>query len=155
MKKKSENLVEEFEKLSEEHYEFLLFGWKLAEGLRNDVEVKRLKAYADWFFEQYLLPHFEIEKKYIFPILGLQNVRVKRALANHRRLERLIKDNKNIYRSLNLIEEEIGRFIRFEERVLLKQIQEQATKKELKDIEAAHQKINFKTEKWKDKFWES
>ncbi len=155
MKKKSKKLVEELEKVSEEHYEFLLFGWKLAEGLRNDIEIKRLKAYADWFFEQYILPHFNIEKEYVFPILGLENVRVKRALANHRRLKRLIKEEEDIYRSLNLIEEEIGRFIRFEERVLLKQIQEKATPEELKKIETAHQEINSKTEEWEDKFWES
>jgi len=152
---KPKKLVEELEKVSEEHYEVLLFGWKLAEGLRNNIETKRLKAYADWFFEHYLLPHFNIEKEYIFPVLGLDNVRIKRALANHRRLKRLIKEEEDIYRSLNLIEEEIGRFIRFEERVLLKQIQEKATPAELKKIEEKHQKINLAEKEWKDPFWES
>src|SRR5699024_6216420 len=99
--------------VSEAHYEALFFGWKIAEGLRNGVSVKRLKAYADWFMEVYLKPHLEFEQNNVFPILGLNNVRVKRALANHRRLKRLFYADKNIYRSLNRIEDEIGRFVRF------------------------------------------
>lgn len=146
---------EEFESVNEEHYTVLMFGWKLAEGLRNNVETERLKAYADWFYQQYLLPHFTLEQEYIFPIMGLENVRVKRALANHRRLKRLFEGEQNVRRSLNLIEEEVGRFVRFEERVLLKQIQEKASDKQLEEIEKLHEQLNISDEEWEDKFWET
>ncbi|HLS31624.1 MAG TPA: hypothetical protein VK021_12265 [Flavobacteriaceae bacterium] len=146
---------EQFESISEEHYKVLMFGWKLAEGLRNNVETKRLKAYADWFYQQYLLPHFKLEQEHVFPIMGLKNVRVKRALANHRRLQRLFEDQENIRRSLNLIEEEIGRFIRFEERVLLKQIQEKASEKQLQEINDFHEQLAISDQDWEDEFWES
>lgn len=75
--------------LIEEHDEVILLCERIREGLQNKTEEKRIKNYIDWFKECYLDPHFEIEKKYIFPILGNTNVRVKRALANHRRLNRL------------------------------------------------------------------
>lgn len=146
---------EQFESVSEEHYKVLMFGWKLAEGLRNNVETERLKAYADWFYHQYLLPHFNMEQDHIFPIMGLENVRVKRALANHRRLQRLFEDQQNIRRSLNLIEEEIGRFIRFEERVLMKQIEEKASVEQLQEIKDLHEQLSISDEGWEDKFWES
>lgn len=151
---KNRKSQEELEKVSEEHYDLLMFGWKLAEGLRNDVSIDRLKAYADWFYQNYLLPHIHIEKEYIFPILGLDNVRVKRALANHRRLIRLFEDSENVYRSLNLIEEEIGRFVRFEERVLMKQIKKSASLEQLEEIKNRHQELDFSEDEWKDKFWE-
>lgn len=151
---KPEKTPKELEQVSEEHYDALMFGWKMAEGLRKGIETERLKAYADWFLENYLLPHFKIEERYIFPILGLDNVRVKRALANHRRLKRLFNDTKNVYRSLNRIEEEIGRFIRFEERVLLKQIQEKATPEQLEEIKQKHDEIKLPEDHWKDRFWE-
>lgn len=142
------------ESVSEEHFEALFFGWKISEGLRNDVETSRLKAYADWFQKNYLKPHFEIEKKYVFPVLGMNNVRIKKALANHRRLMRLFNDTENVYRSLNSIEEEIGRYIRFEERVLYPQIQAEATDEKLQEIKKHHDEVVFSDEKWDDRFWE-
>lgn len=151
----SPNYPKALESVSEEHFEALFFGWKIAEGLRNNVSTKRLKAYADWFWDNYLEPHIAIEKAYIFPILGLKNVRVKRALANHRRLSRLFHDTKDIYVSLNRIEEEIGSFIRFEERVLLKQIQERATPDQLRKIKEMHDQLKLPEDHWKDKFWET
>lgn len=149
-----EKRPKELEQVSDEHYDALFFGWKIAEGLRNNIETDRLKAYADWFMKHYLIPHIKVEEKYIFPILGINNVRVKRALANHRRLKRLFSDTKNVYRSLNRIEEEIGQYIRFEERVLLKQIQEKATPEELEEIRKQHDKIKLPDDSWEDRFWE-
>ncbi len=143
------------ESVSEEHYDALYFGWKIAEGLRNGIETKRMKAYADWFWDRYLKHHIEIEKNYIFPIIGLDNFRVRRVLANHRRLERLFKDTKNVYRSLNRIEEEIGSYIRFEERVLLKEIEAKATAEQLQRIKKQHDEIKLSDDHWEDKFWES
>ncbi len=143
-----------FESVSDEHYDVLLFGWKIAEGLRNKIATDRIKAYADWFWTNYLVPHIAVEKEYIFPILGLKNVRVKRALANHRRLERLFNDTKDVYVSLNRIEEEIGSFIRFEERVLLPQIQERATTVQLEEIKEKHNQLKLPEDHWDDKFWD-
>jgi len=140
---------------SEEHFDALFFGWKMAEGLRSGIATKRLKAYADWFLKTYLIPHFEIEKKYVFPILGKNNVRVKKALANHRRLLRLFKNTDEVFRSLNRIEDEIGRYIRFEERVLYEQIQEKASPQQLKKIKEQHDKLKISDEEWEDRFWES
>jgi hypothetical protein len=139
--------------VSDEHYDILFFGWKISEGLSNDIEINRLKAYANWFKENYVDPHFEIEKKYVFPILGLKNVRVKRAMANHRRLIRLLNEPKDVNRALNRIEEEIGRYIRFEERILYKEIEKIATPQQLQDIEEYHKSVKMPREDWKDEFW--
>lgn len=143
------------EPVSDEHYDILFFGWKISEGLRNEVKIDRIKAYANWFKEVYIDPHFQIEKELVFPILGLQNVRVKRAMANHRRLVRLLNDKKNVVRSLNRVEEEIGRYIRFEERILYKEIQKIATPQQLQKIEEHHKSLELPKETWEDEFWKT
>lgn len=141
------------EQVSEEHYELLFFGWKLREGLQNGIDPKRIKAYANWFNTTYLTPHFEIEKKYVFPILGFQNVRIKKALANHRRLMRLFNETNDIVRAINRIEDEIGRFIRFEERILYPEIQSIANSEQLKKIKNHHDSLLLSDNEWEDQFW--
>lgn len=140
--------------LSEEHNEVLLLSYRIGAGLRQNVDGKRIKKYVDWFKTEYLDPHFALENKYIFPILGERNVRMKRALANHRRLNRLFDETSNLNIVLNKIEEELGSFIRFEERILYNEIQKVATREELLMIENVHHEIDFVEGVWEDKFWE-
>lgn len=143
------------EPVSTEHYLLLSLSWKIRESLKNNIEPVRIKSYIDWIREHYLEPHFAMEEQYIFPVLGNQNVRVKKALANHRRIRRLFDDTTELFRSLNRLEEELGRYIRFEERTLYNEIQKVATKKQLAEIEKHHQNLKFSDEDWEDKFWVS
>jgi iron-sulfur cluster repair protein YtfE (RIC family) len=138
---------------SREHHQGLLLGWKIRKGLNNGTSVERIKKYTDWFFEKYLVPHFEDEEKYIFPILGEEHELIKKALSEHRRLTRLFGDETDIEKALHHIEEELERHIRFEERELFMLIQEKATPNELKKIDELHEELNF-VENTEDIFWE-
>lgn len=111
-----------------------------------------MKIYSDWFFKNHVLPHFKIEEKYLFPVLGEDHDMVKRALAEHRRLERLFRDEKDSVRSLNLIEEELELHVRFEERELFNEIQRQANPQQLEVILEVHKDERFQ-ENTKDEFW--
>src|SRR5690606_2395597 len=95
--------------LSREHHHTLLLCWKIRKGFSKGVAPERMKRYADWFFEAHVLPHFRIEEEYLFPVLGNEDEMVKRALAEHRRLERLFREEKEIVKALNHIEEELER----------------------------------------------
>jgi len=139
--------------LIEEHNEVILLCERIREGLRNKIENKRIKNYIDWFKINYLDPHFEIEKKYIFPILGNNNVRVKRALANHRRLNRLFEETSELNTALNKIEEELSSYIGFEERILYNEIRTIASPKQLEEIEKSHHQLEFNDDGWEDRFW--
>lgn len=141
--------------LIEEHNEVILLCERIRFGLKNDIEPQRIKNYVDWFKEKYLDPHFEIEKEYIFPILGINNVRVRRALANHRRLNRLFAETTGLNKILNKVEEELSTYIGFEERVLYNEIREIASQQQWEEIEKSHQQLDFSEEIWKDRFWES
>jgi iron-sulfur cluster repair protein YtfE (RIC family) len=155
MKKKKPRQQVAFIPLIEEHDEVILLCERIREGLQHKIEDKRIKKYIDWFKTNYLDPHFEIEKNYIFPILGNTNVRVKRALANHRRLTRLFEETTELNKVLNKIEEELSSYIGFEERVLYSEIRAIATPGQWEEIEKSHQQLEFNDNEWKDRFWNS
>lgn len=139
--------------LSGEHHQGLLLSWKIRTGLLNDVETQRIKKYADWFFENFLLHHFDLEEKYIFPILGKNHESVRRALREHGRLRRLFKAVDRVRHNLSLIEEELVNHIRFEERVLFNEVQDVANEAQLKLLEELHVRTPG-SDNWNDKFWE-
>jgi len=138
--------------LSREHHHGLLLSWKIRTGFSKNIEIERIKTYADWFFNNELIPHFELEEAHIFPILKADNELVKRALAEHRRLKRLFNDEKDIERSLHKIEEELEQHIRFEERILFPEIQKTATEAQLALIEEIHHEEGF-VDNVSDEFW--
>ena len=138
--------------LSREHHHGLLLSWKIRRGFTRGVEPKRMKKYADWFFKTHLKTHFKMEEKYLFPLLGMGHEGVKKAMAEHRRIERLFKDNTDMERSLTLIEETLENHIRFEERTLFNEIQEKASAQEFALLEKRIHEIEFE-DNLSDEFW--
>lgn len=138
--------------LSRDHHHSLLLCWKIRTGFSKDVAAERIKRYTDWFFEHHISPHFEMEEKHLFPILGNSNELVKKAMAEHRRLGRLFNDTDDIPKSLSLIEEELEKHIRFEERVLFNEIQRAASEEQLKTISKLHSDEKFR-DNTDDEFW--
>jgi len=138
--------------LSREHHHGLLLSWKIRAGFSKNIEPKRIKVYADWFFETHLIPHFEMEEAHIFTILNEDSDLIKKALADHRRLKRLFTESDDEAKALSKIEEELDKHIRFEERVLFPEIQKAATEAQLALIEAIHQDDDF-IDKLDDEFW--
>jgi iron-sulfur cluster repair protein YtfE (RIC family) len=138
--------------LSREHHHGLLLCWKIRTGLKKDVAIDRIKKYSDWFFTNSLSAHFNIEEEFIFPLLGNDHKLVKKALTDHRRLKRLFHNTTHIKKSLSLLEEELEKHIRFEERILFPAIEKVVTEKELTLIMEIHAENNT-YEDWGDEFW--
>lgn len=139
--------------LSREHHNGLQLSWKIRTGLKKDIEISRITKYVDWFYKTHLLPHFEIEEKYIFPILGKDNDLIKKAISEHREIKRLAGTEAELYKNLNPLAEILENHIRFEERVLFNEIQSVATSEQLQQIEFHHSGIGF-TDNLTDAFWE-
>lgn len=123
--------------LSRDHHHGLLLCWKIRQGFKKDIDPIRIKKYCDWFWEACLKLHFETEEKDVFPILPSKNENVKKALTEHRRISRLFESKSDLAKTLNAIEEELEKHIRFEERVLFNEIQQAATNEQLAAIEIA------------------
>lgn len=79
---------------------------------------------------------------------------MRKALANHRRIKRLLSCGCENEKVLNLLEEEFGTYIRFEERVLYNEIRRVVNPEKLEEIEKHHDRIEIPVDAWKDPFWE-
>lgn len=146
--------IDALQPLSHDHHHGLLLSWKIRTGFKKGIDPARIKKYADWVFTEQLLPHFEIEEEYVFPVLGEHNDLAKRALAEHRKLKRLFLSKIDIAKNLVLIEEKLESHIRFEERVLFNEVQQVASTEELNRIASVHTpSAGLADEKWKDEFW--
>ncbi len=149
--KRSEFLI----RMSHDHHDGLLLCWKIRSGIQKKIETERIKKYVDWFFENQLMPHFEMEEADVFPVLGNDHELVKKALSEHRRLIRLFQKQDDVLKTLSLFEEELESHIRFEERVLFNEIQQVASEAQQQEIlikHAEHDKIACDV--WPDPFWE-
>ena len=138
--------------ISREHHHGLLLSWKIRQGISKKVDPLRIKKYVDWFFENHLIPHFEFEEKHIFTILDPKHELVVKALSEHRRLQRLATDEKNVGNSLSLFEEELEQHIRFEERILFTEVQQHATAEHWEELEKQHHDESF-VDNTSDEFW--
>ncbi|MDP2089641.1 MAG: hemerythrin domain-containing protein [Flavobacteriaceae bacterium] len=153
MKQNPQKRDKALQPLSRDHHHGLLLCWKIREGFKRNIEVNRIKLYIDWFYKEHLLPHFEVEEKYVFTILGNENELTNRAIAEHRRLKRLFESSTEIQGNLSLIEEELESHIRFEERILFSEIQNIATDEQLSEIQINHSDTKF-ADNLTDPFWE-
>lgn len=129
--------------LTDEHHHSLLLCAKIRDGIKQNVELYRIKRYTDWFYKEYIDKHFTEEEKIIFPVLGDDNKMVKKAKAEHRRLRRLFENTGNIAKSLAKLEEELENHIRYEERVLLNEIKKTALPEQLELIAVLHKNYEF------------
>src|SRR5690554_3738345 len=91
---------EALQPVSREHHFGLLLGWKIQKAASKNVAPERVFEYLKFAFETELLPHFQLEEKAVFPVLGEQDPLVKQALDEHQKIEALItkgeKSNKTL-----------------------------------------------------------
>lgn len=137
---------------SRDHHQALLLCWKIKVGLSKGIAVDRIKLYVNWFYENHILKHFQLEEKYMFPVLGNKHPLVIQALEEHKLLLALFKDTSDVKKSLSELHVKLKEHIRFEERILFNEIQNVATNEQLEIIEKFH--INHKfADNFNDIFW--
>jgi iron-sulfur cluster repair protein YtfE (RIC family) len=139
--------------LSREHHHGLLLCWKIKTGFSKGVSITRMKLYLDWFFKNHLQPHFDIEEKYIFPILGNENILIKQAIEEHKLITALFCNTSQIEISIKQIQVDLEKHIRFEERVLFNEIQKATSPENIDFIDKLHSGEKFR-ENTTDVFWE-
>ncbi|MFT3794845.1 hemerythrin domain-containing protein [Flavobacterium sp.] len=138
--------------LAENHSEGVVFCQRLRKGLLNGVEIRRLKAYSDWFVENHLRQLFALEEMHLYPILDGNDKSMKRALAGHRRLLRLATNSSNPLKSLSLLEEELMLHFRFETLVLWPKMNSVSVALSINATNAILYGIDAWTD-YDDKFW--
>lgn len=138
--------------LSREHHQGLLLCWKIGKGFEKSIEPERMKAYLEWFWENHLQLHFEIEEKYVFPVLGGDHNLVRQALEEHEHLEYLFNSKDDLTENLKMIRKDLESHIRFEERILFNEIQKKASEKDYRKLQEHHDR-EISCGLWHDEFW--
>ncbi len=138
--------------LSREHHHTLVLVWKIRKAIREHVELDRVDQYVSWFYQEHVIPHFEMEEKYIFPVLGDQHELIVRALDEHKELKGYFDAKDKDGMALTYLADLLEKHIRFEERTLFNVVQELATEQQLKTISDKHGSDMFKDNE-SDPFW--
>ncbi|WP_052250095.1 hypothetical protein [Flavobacterium sp. KMS] len=122
-------------------------------GIRRKIDPKRIKNYADWYYINQLVPHFQIEKEHIFPNLGTENVFVHKVLIQHRRLAKHFIKKNEVEKSLSRIEDDLETLIRFEEKNIFNAIRNNFPSYQilLNEEVLSHE---FNNKEWDDIFWQ-
>jgi hypothetical protein len=146
------NLEKLLTSLHRDHQQSLELCWAIREGIRQKIDPERIKNYADWYYSNELVPHFEIECNYIFPILGMENELIKKALALHRRLKKHFTKTMEIEKSLSRIEEDLEILIRLEEKHIFTSIKNKLPSNQIiVSLKVFSRELNNK--EWDDLFW--
>lgn len=142
----------ELQDWSREHHHTLLLCWKIKTGLAKSIPFQRIKVYADWYYQTYLLPHFETEENNLLPILGAHHPYFQQTLDEHRELRKLFEQKSNLENTLKELSLLLEKHVRFEERELFNSIQETASPYQLAQLASTHQVIPF-VDNESDPFW--
>ncbi|NBC56805.1 MAG: hemerythrin domain-containing protein [Bacteroidetes bacterium] len=144
---------EALKNLSREHHDGLVFALRLQKGISKKADLKALEAYTDWFWKNYLHPHFQLEEQHLFPMCVESNDLVLKAKAQHGDIKSLIDTQPKTYQVLKSLYQHIQAHIRFEERVFFMRIQDQLSEEDLAKFHKIHSKQS-ECGLWLDRFWD-
>ncbi|MFT3903482.1 MAG: hemerythrin domain-containing protein [Niabella sp.] len=152
--KRNENIIP----LSRDHHDGLLFCWKIRQGIKLDVELTRIQAYARYFWEQHLRQHFYEEENILFKYQDDEFT--QRAMKEHTEIKELIETitNANIEkRSLQHLADLVDKHIRYEERELFPHLESTLTAEQLTEVGAQLQLLHAvgHHDDFTDTFWQA
>ncbi|HYM92753.1 MAG TPA: hemerythrin domain-containing protein [Chitinophagaceae bacterium] len=146
--------------LSREHHEGLLFAWKIQQGLINGADIKRMREYTLWYWQQHIKPHFYQEEKILQPYLSAENKLLQRMKKEHEKIRELVlnvdKDADNP--DLITLAKVVNDHIRFEERELFAYLEQILSRDQLDAIFTKLEEYPVSSNhpsaaRWKDEFW--
>jgi hypothetical protein len=137
--------------LSRDHHDGLLLCWKIREGFRKKIELKRIWEYVLHVYQKALQPHFQIEENHIFPLLPADHPLLIQAQLDHDELRRLFNTKNDPQTALPKIEKKLSAHIRFEEREMFQELQKLVPEKQLIEISRRHNGKH--KDNWNDSFW--
>lgn len=142
---------------SHEHHFELLLVWKIRQGIKKNISAKRISDYVKHIHLGTLEKHFKDEELLLFRILPEQDELRKRAVSEHagiRSLLNRVAGTEVDYTILQELADTLEAHIRFEERILYNELQQQLSEKNLQSLSARTTAQNGSAdEEWSDPFW--
>lgn len=136
-----------------DHHHGLVFCSRLKRGIAKNIAPERLKNYINWFWNTELKEHFEMEEKYLIPILGIPQEQIQQTLNEHTELKTLFHQENYTVQTFEKIVQLLESHIRFEENTLFNSVENYAQAHQIEQIQQEYPK---KTEiaQWNDPFWQ-
>jgi hemerythrin-like domain-containing protein len=138
--------------LSREHHDGLVFALRIKKGVAKKASLKDLEAYSNWFWEEYLQSHFQLEEEHLFPLLSEENSLVVKAIRQHQELALLFNLPSKTHSDYTEMQLLLNKHIRFEERELFNLMQEVLPEATLKEFEKLHTEQHL-CSIWDTEFW--
>lgn len=152
--RKPQSRSEQLAPLSREHYEGLLFAWRIREGLKKNVSLLVIKEFMSWFWSNHLQEHFDSEEKFLLIQLPSNDILGLRMQQEHNAMrEYIFKIESLALSEINAFVVLLHDHIRFEERELFPHIERIIPKEGLDDIFRQIDKNAHPPSEWKDQFW--
>ena len=155
MKPKPIKRNEHIAKLSRDHHASLMFCWKLRQGIKRDVETKRMQDYISYFLVQHFEPHFQEEEDILFA--PLRDEKVQKAIDDHVIIKKQVmdiihSDAEDLKPDLTSLADRVDAHVRYEERILFPHMEKVLTEKQLENIgkQISHEAIK---DNYEDEFW--
>jgi hemerythrin-like domain-containing protein len=138
--------------LSREHHVGLIFALRLQKGVAKSADLQSMEEYTTWFWENHLLPHFQLEEEHLFPMLKGEYELERKAIAQHKDLRVLFQIQQKTHSDFKRIYELLQKHIRLEERELFNLIQSTLSEQQLAVYEKTH-KYQQSCAMWQKPFW--
>lgn len=148
--KRNENLVP----LSRDHHFGLLCSWKIREGVRKNITYDRIKKYINYFWQESLSKHFEIEDT-VLPEPENESLQLQMQ-KEHSEIKKLINtvNQSQNPRLLGDFADALRNHIRFEERMYFPHLEEYLSDEKMNEIGNQLNQIHQKEEdSYDDEFW--
>lgn len=148
--KRNENLVP----LSRDHHFGLLCSWKIRQGIKKNVSYDRIKKYINYYWQENLSRHFEIEDL-VLPETE-NNILQIQMEKEHIEIRKLINtmNQTNDIRILGDFANALSNHIRFEERMYFPHLEEYLSDEKMNEIGHQLNQIHQKEEdSYDDEFW--
>lgn len=142
--------------LSHEHYDGLLFVWRIRQGVKRGASTQIMNEFIKWFWDNHLRSHFENEEKVLVSYLPGDDELVKRMIQEHAAIRELIPENKNLaLAQISLLARQLHDHIRYEERDLFPYIENKLSIAQLDEISAKLDHERSCASEWKNEFWKN
>jgi len=151
--KRSQHLI----LLSREHHAGLQCSWKIRQGLKQDVDLKRIKAYISYFWNNHLVEHFRAEEELVYNTSD--DILCRQALEEHHAIRELAAkidaDGDHDEQLYVQFADALEKHIRLEERQLFPYLESILPADKLEEIGAALSKEHdpVAQDVYPDEFW--
>ncbi len=143
-------------RLSHDHRQILAFTLRLKKGVAKQADLAIMHQYIQYFWKEILEPHIRTEEKNLYALIRNQNPLIQRALQEHIAIKKLVEipEISFTYEHCEALSVLVHDHVRFEERMLFNELQNQLSESQLNAIQLALlEKAEF-CDNWVDVFWE-